>query len=293
MRIGLIILPDTPWDQAVTQWRLADELGFDHAWTYDHLIWRERVGNPWYAAVPTLAAAALHTRRIRLGPLVTGPNFRHPVPLAQEFMTLDDLSGGRMVLGLGAGTTGIDASALGRPPRGAARMRRFAEFTEIVEQLLLKQQVTYHGEFYDIEEARVVPGCVQHPRAQIAIAGTGRRSIAVAARHADIWVTNGVAPGPHQAPYIDEMALAEQSHALSQACRALGRDPDSIRRMVVDTSRGRPVLASAAAFATAVRRYEQLGFTDLVIPFPAPAGPYRGDPAVLHDIAKRHLTERR
>ncbi|GHE34606.1 LLM class flavin-dependent oxidoreductase [Streptomyces capitiformicae] len=293
MRIGLVILPDTPWDQAAKQWRLADELGFDHAWTYDHLTWRERVGDPWYAALPTLAAAALQTRRIRLGPLVTGPNFRHPVPLAQEFMTLDDLSAGRMVLGLGAGTTGIDASALGRPPGGAARMRRFAEFTGVVERLLRERQVTHHGEFYDFEEARVIPGCVQRPRAPIAVAATGRRGIAVAARHADMWVTNGVVPGPHQAPRIDYAALAEQSRTLDRACCALGRDPRTVRRMVVDTGRDRPVLASAATFATAVERYARLGFTDLVIPFPAPDGPYQGDPTVLHDIAERHLTERR
>ncbi|MEV0981880.1 LLM class flavin-dependent oxidoreductase [Streptomyces sp. NPDC049915] len=293
MRTGLVILPDMPWDQAAKQWRLADELGFDHAWTYDHLTWRERVGQPWYAAVPTLTAAALHTRRIRLGPLVTGPNFRHPVPLAQEFMTLDDLSGGRMVLGLGAGTAGIDASALGKPPDPPGRMRRFAEFTEIVDRLLRGQRSTHHGEFYDVEDARVVPGCIQHPRAPIAVAATGPRGIAVAARHADIWVTNGAAPFPHRAPHIDDAALAKQIRTLDRACSGLGRDPGTIRRMVVDTGREHPVLSSADCFAAAVERYTRLGFTDLVLPFPTPDGPYRGDPTVLHDIAERHLTEER
>ena len=95
---------------------LAEQLGFAHAWTYDHLTWRGHRDHTWFAAVPTLTAAATATTRIRLGPLVASPNFRHPLTLAKEMIALDDISGGRVTLGVGAGGTGWDATMLGQTP---------------------------------------------------------------------------------------------------------------------------------------------------------------------------------
>ncbi len=108
MRLGVVILPDAPWAVARERWRKAESLGFDHAWTYDHLTWRSLRDGPWFGAVPTLAAAASVTARIRLGTLVASPNFRHPVPFAKELMSLDVLSAGRIIAGLGAGGGGFD-----------------------------------------------------------------------------------------------------------------------------------------------------------------------------------------
>src|SRR5439155_196393 len=85
-------------------------------WTYDHLAWRALRDSPWFGAVPTLAAVATATTRIRLGPLVASPTFRHPVPFARELVALDDVSGGRLTLGIGAGaTSGWDTTMLGGP----------------------------------------------------------------------------------------------------------------------------------------------------------------------------------
>src|SRR5207244_4600433 len=106
MRIGVLILPELPWSTAQSLWRRAEELGFDHAWTYDHLAWRSLRDEPWFGAVPTLTAAATATTRIRIGPLVASANFRHPVSFAKELLTLDDISGGRLTVGLGAGGEG-------------------------------------------------------------------------------------------------------------------------------------------------------------------------------------------
>jgi alkanesulfonate monooxygenase SsuD/methylene tetrahydromethanopterin reductase-like flavin-dependent oxidoreductase (luciferase family) len=97
VRVGIVILPDERWSVAARRWRLAEEYGFAHAWTYDHLGWRSLVDGPWFDAVPTLTAAALETSRIRLGTLVASPNFRHPVPFARQVTALDDISGGRIV----------------------------------------------------------------------------------------------------------------------------------------------------------------------------------------------------
>src|SRR6185312_13272512 len=115
MRVGIIILPDQRWSEASRRWRLAEEYGFDSAWTYDHLGWRDLVDGPWFDAVPVLTAAALATSRIRLGTMVASPNFRHPVHFAREVIALDDIAGGRLTLGLGAGGLGFDAAVLGRP----------------------------------------------------------------------------------------------------------------------------------------------------------------------------------
>jgi len=132
MRLGVVVLPETPWEQAQGIWRDAEQLGFAHAWTYDHLAWGPLRDSPWFGAVPTLAAAATVTSRIRLGPLVASPNFRHPVAFAREVLALDDISAGRLTLGVGAGGHGWDAAMLGNAAWSAAeRADRFSPSAEI------------------------------------------------------------------------------------------------------------------------------------------------------------------
>ncbi|MDT0382637.1 LLM class flavin-dependent oxidoreductase [Streptomyces sp. DSM 42041] len=146
MRVGVRILPSEHWKSARHAWRLADEMGFEHAWTYDHVAWRERMGSTWYAAMPTLAATAGVTERIQLGTLVSSPNFRHPVPFAKEIVTLDDLSDGRFILGLGAGSGGVDAEVTGNAPWSAAeRSARFQEFVELTDKLLRTETTDHAG----------------------------------------------------------------------------------------------------------------------------------------------------
>ena len=146
MRVGIIILPDQPWAVARERWRRAEEYGFHTAWTYDHLGWRDLVDGPWFDAVPTLTAAATVTGRIRLGTMVASANFRHPVTFAREVTALDDVSGGRLVLGLGAGGAGFDELVLGAAaltPR--QRADRFGEFATLLDLLLREDRVTWEG----------------------------------------------------------------------------------------------------------------------------------------------------
>ena len=109
MRFGVVILPELSRADLVATWRAAEVLGFDHAWTYDHLNWRSLRDSAWFAAMPTLTAAAFATERMRLGTLVASPNFRHPVSTLREILALDHLSEGRFTFGFGAGGTGWDA----------------------------------------------------------------------------------------------------------------------------------------------------------------------------------------
>src|SRR5690606_35286380 len=125
------------WADARRTWQQAEELGFDHAWTYDHLSWRSLAGEPWYATVPTLTAAATVTSTIRLGTFVASPNVRHPVTFAKDLATIDDISSGRMLLGVGSGGTGFDAFMLGQSElTSRQRHERFVEFVTWLDELL-------------------------------------------------------------------------------------------------------------------------------------------------------------
>jgi alkanesulfonate monooxygenase SsuD/methylene tetrahydromethanopterin reductase-like flavin-dependent oxidoreductase (luciferase family) len=129
LQVGVLILPDHRWSVAARTWIRAEQLGFAHAWTYDHLTWRGHRDLPWFGAIPTLTAAAMATQSIALGTLVASPNFRHPVPFAKDLITLDDVSGGRLIAGIGAGADGWDTTMLGAPPWGRReRTERFEEF---------------------------------------------------------------------------------------------------------------------------------------------------------------------
>jgi alkanesulfonate monooxygenase SsuD/methylene tetrahydromethanopterin reductase-like flavin-dependent oxidoreductase (luciferase family) len=198
-------------------------------------------------------------------------------------MTLDEVSNGRITLGIGAGTANHDASVLGLPPWSLAeRTARFAEFVELLDALLTTPAVTYEGRYYSASDARTIPGCMQRPRVPFAIAATGPRGMAVAARHAQTWVTFG----DPALPEADHFAgLPRLLGLLDDACEAAGRDPASIDRLVLTGALGPGSIGSVGEFADAVGRYGSLGFTDVVVHYPRSSEPYRGDPAVLDDIA--------
>jgi alkanesulfonate monooxygenase SsuD/methylene tetrahydromethanopterin reductase-like flavin-dependent oxidoreductase (luciferase family) len=283
MRRGVVILPERPWPEAKLQWQRAEELGFDHAWTYDHLAWRTLRDRAWFGAIPTLTAAALVTTTIRLGPLVATPTFRHPVPFAKELMTLDDVAAGRLTLGVGAGGDGFDADMLGHPawPLGE-RTARFVEFVDLLDALLRNQACTYEGRYYSAHEARSYPGCVQQPRVPFAVAATGPRGMGLAARAAQVWVTTGdrTTPGPVGAKEGAAM-VARQMAALDEACARAGRAPGELARLVVTGPQLDPGLESAASFTDTLGRYEEVGVSDFVVHWPRPSEPFAGELAAF------------
>src|SRR5699024_11282648 len=122
-------------------------------------------------------------------------NFRHPALLAKDLATLDDISGGRAILGLGAGGN-TDSNLLGAGHTRGERTRRFEEFVPLLDRLLTEDAVTHDGEFYSVHGARARPPCVQRPRAAFVIAADGPRAMRLPARHGQGAVTTG----PHTAP---------------------------------------------------------------------------------------------
>lgn len=285
VRYGIVILADQRWEQAARRWRLAEEYGFAHAWTYDHLGWRNLVDGPWFDAVPTLTAAAMVTSRIELGTLVASPNFRHPVSFSRQLTALDDISGGRFVLGLGAGAgpPSFDAAVLGGPPLSAReQVDRFAEFTELLDLLLRTDRVTWRGQYYSAVDARNLPGCVQQPRLPFVVAANGRRSIGLAARFGEGWVTTGDRAEGLAAWW---QSVADAGSRFDDALAAAGRPADSARRYLSLDASGTFALTSPEYFADATGRAAELGFTDVITHWPRPSGWYAGDESVLEKVA--------
>lgn len=189
--LSCVVLNDLHPASFVETARRVEAAGLRTVFCYDHLSWRDLRDGPWFNAVPLLAAAAVATTRVRLGTLVASPNFRHPVTFAAEVMTLDQLSGGRFELGVGAGTSAQDAAVLGLPAlTPAQRQTRFEEWTTLLATLLSQRATDAAGEHYTAVDARNVPGPATGA-VPLTVAAAGPRGMRFAARAGDTWVTYG------------------------------------------------------------------------------------------------------
>jgi len=267
-------------------WRRAEELGFDHAWTYDHLVWGGLPDSPWFGTTPTLTAAAMVTSTIRLGTFVTSPNYRHPVTFMRDLLALDDISGGRMVCGIGAGGD-IDSSILGGQPLSPKeRFDRLEEFTELLDRLLTQDHVSYGGTYFSSVDARTLPGPTQRPRIPFVMAANGPRSLRIAVEYGAGWVTTG--------PKVETMdqwwaALADLGGRLDQALVSAGRDSATFERHLNLDSSPQYALSSVGMFEEMAGRAGELGFSDVITHWPRPDGPYAGDVRVLEQVAAQVL----
>ncbi len=285
MRVGITLLPELAWPADRERWRRVEAYGFDHAWTFDHLAWRSLADSPWYATIPTLTAAALSTSTLRIGTWVSTPNFRHPVPLAKELMTLDALADGRLNVGLGAGAAGLDAQMMGQSELSPGqRSRRFAEFVTLLDLLLAQPETSWRGEWYTADGARNVPGCVQDPRPPFVVAGNGPKGMALALRHGAGWVTTTGAPAEADAEQWWR-AAAEKAEAFRAVAEQHELRPGFARYLNMEARTSD--LDSVEQFLDEAGRSADLGFTDVVIAWPRPEGPFAGDERLLDGIAER------
>ena len=290
MRFGLTILPEHRWSDAAPMWRGAEELGFDHAWTYDHLVWAGLPDSPWYGTIPTLTAAAMVTSTIRLGTFVSSPNYRHPVTFMRDLLALDDISGGRLMCGIGAGGD-IDSIILGGEPlTPKERFERLAEFTELLDRLLTQDHVSHRGTYFSAVDARTQPGPIQRPRIPFIMAANGPRSLGLAVEYGAGWVTTG--------PRVETLdqwwaALAKLGGRLDDALATAGRDSFTLERHLNLDSSPQFALSSVGAFEEMVGRAGELGFTDVITHWPRPDGPYAGDVSVLETVASEVIPQLR
>lgn len=250
MRFAFKTAPqNTTWDDMLAVWRAADDIElFESGWTFDHFypIFSDSTG-PCLEGWTVTTALAQATSRLRVGVLVTGVHYRHPAVLANMAAALDIISHGRLELGLGAGWNEEESGAYGIE-LGTLRERfdRFDEALEVIVSLLTNERTTFHGRYFDLDDAMNNPKPVQQPHPPIVIGGTGpTRTLRSAARWAQHWNHPGGSPEQWKAAH----------DVLVERCAEIGRDPGEITtstHLRFDPAAGVGALAEqAAGFAEA------------------------------------------
>ena len=275
VRLATIHLQTVPWLDLEGELRDAEAAGVDAAYVADHLTHPTLpdvfLADGW----TTIAAASQVTARIDLGTLVGAAGFRSPLTLARAAATLQDLSDGRFVFGLGAGTSADVLAATGSEPTTAQLSRRLADTVEELDRI-------FRGVQPGVDSLPVSPG---RGRPFLMLAAHGPRGFDLVARHADGWSTYGGHAGTGLAADDWWSLLAGQSAAVDEACRRVGRDPARLRRsLLVGYGTIRPV-SSLPVFTECLERAAQGGFDELVVYWPRGGEGTRfwADPSVVAD----------
>jgi alkanesulfonate monooxygenase SsuD/methylene tetrahydromethanopterin reductase-like flavin-dependent oxidoreductase (luciferase family) len=266
----------TDYRSIVEVWREADAIAaIEHAWLWDHFL--PLFGpetDPIHEGWTLLSALAAQTRRLRLGIMVSSNAARPPAVLAKMAATVDQISGGRLVVGLGVGGTRQppevpnpavrEYAAYGLPLLPPMTgIRRLAEACTILRRMWTGEAFDFAGEHYQLRQAVCRPAPVQRPGPPLLIGGWGERTLRVVAEHADIWNIPG--PPHHQVEY-----LLDRNRRLDQHCATVGRDPGEITRstqIIVsyeDPGASREVIARLAGAG--------FGMFVLALPTPYPPG---------------------
>ncbi len=278
MRFSVWPGPDRPWADTLRLVKECDEAGWDGAWFADHFMPNDAQGatpldGPTLECWSVLAGLAASTRRLRLGPLVSGNLYRHPAMVANAAATIDHISGGRFVLGLGSGWQVNEHAAYGIDLLGVKdRMDHLEESAEVITSLLRERRTSFEGRHYRITDAPCDPKPVQD-RLPLLIGGRGeQRTMRVATRFADEWNA-----------WTTPEDFAAKSAVLDRRCEEIGRDPGEIRRStqaMVFLSRdegwlarhrggpaGRPVLVGTPEeVVEQVDAYRRAGVDELIVP---------------------------
>jgi F420-dependent oxidoreductase-like protein len=272
MRFGFWPGPNNSWNDTLALAKHAEAGGWHGVWYADHFMPNaEDTSGPTSECWTTLAALAASVPRIRLGALVTGNTYRHPAVLAKMAANVDNISGGRCVLGLGAGwqenehrAYGINFSTLG------GRMSRFEEACQVVTGLFSNEKTTFAGKHYQLTDAPLAPKPLQKPLPLLIGGGGEQRTLRIAAKYANEWNVWGT-------PEV----LKHKGGILDQYCREIGRDPKTIAHsaqgMLVLTddaavvermkAAGRPVIGGNGPQVRAlVEQYADAGVDELIIP---------------------------
>ena len=268
LRFGIVTDQVLPFATLVERWQYFEQLGFDSVWDCDQI---NRLGGsvgPYFEAWTTLAALATRTERIRVGVLVSSNDLRHPALLAQQAVTVDHISNGRLELGFGAGgpRRRPEYERFGFPSLTPGELaERFREAVQVLDSLLRNETTTFAGRYYQLNEAFVRPRPVQRPRPPLTLAAQRPRTLRICAEYADAWNCYG---------RVEE--IREHNQILDEHCALIGRNPREIRRSLYAgperlASQGLPdAWQSPEAFEEVVRRYREVGIDEFIFDQPRP-----------------------
>src|SRR5918998_2204985 len=212
----------THWKRLVAE---VEQRGFTGLFLSDHLAMQDPPAQDSLELIVALTYLADHSERLHFGAMVSPLSIRDPVLLARQAMALDDLSNGRMILGVGAGWNAAEHRMFGYTLGDmATRMRRLEEGLEIITRLLrVEEPASYTGQFFQLHKAQVLPRPRRGSDLRILIGGTGpRRTLPLVARYADIW----------NAGFLTPDMFRERSALLDQLLQGLGRQPGDVKRSV-------------------------------------------------------------
>jgi F420-dependent oxidoreductase-like protein len=264
----------TKWEDLLDLCTHVEQTGWDGLWIADHFMPNQAdTSGPTGEAWTILAAIAARVPRVRIGSLVTGNTYRQPPVLAKQAAQVDIISGGRLVLGIGAAWQENEHAAYGIPfSTVGGRLRRLEESVQIIKSLFENEKTTFHGKYYDIVDAPLAPKPVQRPHPPILIGGGGEQvTLRIAAQYADEWNIWG-------APDV----LRQKGEVLDRHCDALGRDPKTIRRSaqalvtlsedkkVIEEARARggrqSILGSKAELQETMGQFVEAGVDEFIVP---------------------------
>ncbi len=258
------------WPEILDMARAIEDLGYDSIWLGEHLIYRwpnRGPRGPW-EAWSLLAALAAVTSRVEFGPLVACTNFHNPAILAKRSATIDEISGGRFVLGLGAGWNETEFRAFGIP--FDHRIDRFEEAFTIIRTLLRDGAIDFEGTWYSARDCELLPRGPRPAGPPLMIGSNGERMLRITAPHVDSW--NSWYSDTHNSP----AGIAALAAKVDAACAATGRDPSEIERTVAvqvrlpggtgremgdtsDVQAVKPLEGSASEMAEELRAYARAG----------------------------------
>ena len=263
LRFGVLTYPEhVTYSEILQTWQEIDTLGFATAFVFDHFIpFTGSPNGPCLEGWTLLSALAAQTTQVRAGVLVTGNTYRHPAVLAKMAVTVDHVSNGRLILGIGAGWFAAEHRMYGIPfSTTSGRARQLREAITVFKLLFTQEKSTFSGTYYQLQDAPFAPKAVQQPHPPILIGGTGAKVILpLAARQANIWHFYGGS---------EAESIRRTCTAFDAVCRKVGRDPHEIEKA---TSLSSSQLVGAPTEVVArLRALANTGIQHLLIELSAP-----------------------
>ncbi|GAA3604865.1 LLM class flavin-dependent oxidoreductase [Kineosporia mesophila] len=290
LRFGLMTHAADDWSRLTERWKGFEKAGFDALWAGDHLwsaLGENGYTQPRFDAWMLAAGIAQATSHVTVGTLVSAINMRNPAVLAKQALTLDHLSAGRAVAGIGAGGNPKDGAVAGEQPWGPQeKSARLDEYLTVVNRVAAGGELSFEGSYY--RTSGVAGPAPVSPKIPVLVAAHLKSSLAVTARHADVWNSYGtlfsqLARGVKLTPQESLAVTAQRSKFLDEECERIGRDPKTLRRSFLLAFTQDTPWVSVQQFRDTIGGYAEAGITEFMFPFPL-QGEHSMD--VFHEVVE-------